>query len=96
MSGHRRDVAPPWHGGLFDLPEEPTDGEIRRALQHLCCGGALGGSALWSTACTRRIHRSGPEEGGEAAYARVDEILSKLERVRVTGVLAKAGRGQPA
>jgi hypothetical protein len=82
----------PWHGGSFDLPDEPTDGELRRALRVLVMGGSLGGSTAWALACVRWLRDIGPSEGAERAYERVAAIGRALQPPP-TGVLNKAGRG---
>jgi hypothetical protein len=84
----------PWHGGSYDLPDDPTDAELRRALRILTTGGALGGAALWTLACARWLRDLGPDAGDEAAtaYARVSAI-AKVLQPPPTGILGKAGRG---
>lgn len=84
----------PWHGGSFDLPDDPPDEELRRALRILTTGGTLGGSDTWSAACARWLRDLGPDAGEDAAaaYARVASIAKALQPPP-TGVLNKAGRG---
>jgi hypothetical protein len=75
-------VTDPWRGGSFDLSDQPTDGEIRRAVQVLKLGGAIGGNVMWAAAIARRLQGMGPDPAGggdaDAAYARVGKILGAL------------------
>lgn len=91
-------MSAPWEPQAYDLPDEPTDAEIRRAFLVLLNGGALGGAWWWAAACTNVVGEQPVSEFADepelAAYERASELYAPLRaQPEATSALGKAGRG---
>jgi hypothetical protein len=90
--------ARPWEQlESFDMPDEPSDADIRRALRILRTGGAIGSppdspATVWTVACTRWLCGLGADQGDTVAYARVAKIGAANAVPIMPSALARAGR----
>lgn len=87
-------MSTPWEPETFELSDEPTDQDLRKAFRILLAGGAISGDARWSIACVRVLNDLGPDSAGgsEAAEAYTRAAALAPPKARPSGVLGKAGR----
>lgn len=88
---NRPDTRPWSEAESVDLPDEPTDGELRTAVRVLRMGGAVGGSQLWCAACARFLGKLGPDDGEDAAaaYKRVTRLI-EANKPALSGAIPRA------
>lgn len=85
----------PWQPEAFDLPDEPSDADLRRAFRILLSGGSVGGATIWSIACARALNALGPDPDSDpagAGYERALRLAPPTRRTAGAGVLGRAGR----
>jgi hypothetical protein len=88
-------AALPWHPETFDLPDDPSDVDLRRAFRIFLSGGSVGGAIMWGLACGRALGGIGPDPDSDPtgeAYARALKLAPPTRRTVGAGVLGSAGR----